>query len=64
MLKIVEILLRVIDTVNYTLAFDIMKTEAALMEEISVSDPYDEPKKCMLTDDEIIKIINKESEDK
>ena len=33
LLKIVEILLRVIDTVNYTLAFDIMKTEAALMEE-------------------------------
>ena len=62
LLKIVEILLRVIHTVNYTLAFDIMKAEAALMEEISVSDPYDGPEKYMLTYDEIIKIINKERE--
>ena len=62
LLKIVEILLRVIHTVNYTLALDVMKTEAALMEEISVSDPYDEPEKYMLTDDEIAEIINKERE--
>tara|TARA_R110002020_G_scaffold55327_1_gene153653 strand:+ start:226 stop:462 length:237 start_codon:yes stop_codon:yes gene_type:complete len=62
LLKIVEILLRVINTVNYTLAFDVMRTEAALMEEISAADPWDEAENYMLSDDEIIKIINKESE--
>ena len=61
--KEVKVLLRVIDRLNYAMAQEIMSWKHAFMEEVSVSDMYEDPHDFTMPYEEIDKMIEEEREE-